>query len=64
MSKKNKFAGVDDIYFTPKSICVVNVTTVRKGTKTGVLTDRRYYPKTGKNVKSALSVHGYIPNKK
>lgn len=61
---KNKFAGVDDIYFTPKSICTVNVTTLKRGNKTGIFSVRRYHPKTKKNIKSALSVHGYIPNKR
>ena len=60
---KNKFAGVDDIYFTPKSICTVKVSLVRKGNNTYTVESKRYHPKNRKNINSALAVHGYIPNR-
>ena len=60
---RNKFAGVDDIYFTPKSICTVKLSTVRKGKVFYTVSKKKYHPKTRKNVSQALAVHGYISNK-
>ena len=48
---KNKFAGVDDIYFTPKSICTVKVSSVRKGNNTYTVESKRYHPKNRKKCK-------------
>ena len=59
-----RFAVVDDIYFTPKNICTVRVYTELKGSKFITKEEKRYYPKTKKNVSSALRIHGYIRNKK
>lgn len=61
INKVNKFAGVDDIYLTKKSIAVRHVSTsYDKNGKFHLSDVTKYYPKTSKNLSQARRIHGYI----
>lgn len=58
---RNKFAGVDDIYFTKKNIAVRNISTYQDKHGNYRMVDKtRYYPKSSKNLSQARRIHRYI----
>lgn len=59
--RRNKFAGVDDIYLTRKNIAVCHLTpTIGSYGRTAYCYKTKYYPKTRKNLAVAKRIHGSI----
>ena len=59
--KRNKFAGVDDIYLTKNSIAVRHISSWFDRQGRYKMSDKtKYYKKTAKNLKQAHDIHGRI----
>ena len=61
MSKRNKFAGADDIYLTKKNIAVRKISTWYDKKGKFMMNDvTKYYPKTKRHLDLANSIYGYV----